>query len=160
MAEELPFNDDAAERHEQALMDLMTAIIDRLSEWRSLCATRSPAQLSAGDLRVRKAVRYRRRTPGEAFNADPVARAAGLSRAHRFRLFNNTMQISPALYFSVLRMASAIDAPANGTDSVTGVSDRLGFAAPSHFTRFCRNTQGITPTEHRRVASLVKRPMP
>ena len=85
---------------------------------------------------------------------DPTAeaiKAAGLSRAHLFRLFHGAMQITPALYFNVLRMESAIDALARGTQSITEVSDRLGFAAPSHFTRFFRNNQGVTPTEYRRL---------
>jgi len=37
MAAELMFNDDVGDAHEQALMDLMVALIDRFSEWRAMC---------------------------------------------------------------------------------------------------------------------------
>lgn len=160
MANELLFTDEAGERHEQALMDLMVALIDRFSEWRSLRGAVFAARLPASDYRVRNAVRYMRATLGEEFNADKVAQAAGLSRAHLFRLFHGTMQITPALYFNVLRMEAAIGALADGAESVTTLSDRLGFAAPSHFTRFFRNNQGVTPTEYRRVVNLVDRAAP
>ncbi|WP_207482477.1 helix-turn-helix transcriptional regulator [Arenibaculum pallidiluteum] len=157
MAEELLFDDAAAERHEQSLMDLMIAIIDHFSEWRSLRGSRSLASLPASDFRVRSAVRFMRQTlvEGEEFNIDRVAMAAGLSRAHLFRLFQRTVQITPALYFNVLRMESAIDAMANGSESVSEIASRLGFPAPSHFTRFFRNNQGVTPTEYRRVVNLI-----
>jgi AraC family transcriptional regulator len=157
MAGELLFNDQVGEKHEQTLMNLMIAIIDRFSEWRSLRGVRSLARTPASDFRVRNAVHYMRDHLGETFDADRVAQAAGLSRAHLFRLFHGAMQITPALYFNVLRMESAIDALARGTQSVTEVSDRLGFAAPSHFTRFFRNNQGVTPTEYRRTVSLLNR---
>ena len=160
MANELLFTDEAGERHEQALMDLMVALIDRFSEWRSLRGAGIAARLPASDFRVRNAVRYMRSTLGEEFNADKVAQAAGLSRAHLFRLFHGTMQITPALYFNVLRMETAIGALADGSESVTTLSDRLGFAAPSHFSRFFRNNQGVTPTEYRRVVNLVDRAVP
>ncbi|WP_142847190.1 AraC family transcriptional regulator [Telmatospirillum sp. J64-1] len=158
MADELLFNDEMGEQHEQALMELMIAIIDQFSEWRSLRGIRSLAQTPAKDFRVRSAVRYMRQTLGEEFNADRVARAAGLSRAHLFRLFQNAMQITPALYFNVLRMENAIDSLARGGQNVTEISEQLGFAAPSHFTRFFRNNQGVTPTEYRRVVNLLHRP--
>lgn len=154
MSAELMFNDDIGDAHEQALMDLMLAVIDHFSEWRSMRGQHSTGQFPASDFRVRNATRFMRRTLGEEFNADKVAQAAGLSRAHLFRLFQSSLQITPALYFNVLRMEAAIDALASGTESVTALSDRLGFAAPSHFTRFFRNNLGITPTDYRRVVNL------
>jgi AraC-like DNA-binding protein len=34
------------------------------------------------------------------------------------------------------------------------VSDRLGFAAQSHFTRFFRDHAGVNPSEFRQVARM------
>jgi len=154
MAAELMYNDDVGDAHEQALMDLMVALIDRFSEWRAMRGQRSLAQLPNTDFRVRNATRYMRDTLGEPFDADRVAQAAGLSRAHLFRLFQGTLQLTPALYFNVLRMEAAFEALVCTRESVTELSDRLGFAAPSHFTRFFRNNQGITPTDYRHVVNL------
>ncbi len=89
------------------------------------------------------------------FNIEEVARAAGLSRAHLFRLFQSTLGITPALYFNVLRMEAAFGDLADAEHSITDISGRLGFAAPSHFTRFFRHNQGVTPTEYRRVVNLI-----
>ena len=96
-----------------------------------------------------------RGTLSENFDATRVATAAGLSRAHLFRLFQQTLAITPALYFNVLRMEEAIGAMAAGRESATEVSGRLGFSAPSHFSRFFKNHQGVTPTEYRRVVTLL-----
>src|SRR3546814_3045466 len=107
------------------------------------------SELLAVDYRVRNAARYMREALSEPFDTDKVAIAAGVSRAHLFRIFQNAMQITPALYFNVLRMEAAIDSLVMSGESVTELSERLGFAAPSHFTRFFRNNQGITPTDYR-----------
>lgn len=155
MAAELTFSDDAGEAQEQALMDLMVALIDRFSEWRSMRGQRPAGAYPATDFRVRNATRFMRESLGEPFDADRVARAAGLSRAHLFRLFQGTLRLTPALYFNVLRMEAAIDALARTPESVTDLSGRLGFAAPSHFTRFFRNNQGVTPTDYRHVVNLM-----
>ncbi|MBP2231612.1 AraC-like DNA-binding protein [Azospirillum agricola] len=157
MAAELLYDDPSGDRMEHALFELMIAIIDRFSEWRSLRGTKVAMPATATDFRVRQAIRFMAGTLGEEFDAGRVATAAGLSRAHLFRLFQQTMAITPALYFNVLRMEAAIDAMAGGTESATEVSGRLGFAAPSHFSRFFRNHQGVTPTEYRRVVTLVDR---
>lgn len=158
MAAELMFNDDigdgGGDAHEQALMDLMVGVIDRFSEWRTMRGLRGAVPVTASDYRVRNATRYMRETLGESFDADKVARASGLSRAHLFRLFHSTLHITPALYFNVLRMEAAIDALARTPESVTELSDRLGFAAPGHFSRFFRNNQGVTPTDYRHVVNM------
>ncbi|MBP2303574.1 helix-turn-helix transcriptional regulator [Azospirillum picis] len=154
MAAELLYDDPSGERMEQALFDLMIAIIDRFSDWRTLSGVRAGMPV-ASDFRIRQAVRFMRQTLGEEFEANRVAAAAGLSRAHMFRLFQQTLAITPALYFNVLRMEAAIDAMAASRESATEISGRLGFSAPSHFSRFFKNHQGVTPTEYRRVVTLL-----
>jgi AraC family transcriptional regulator len=168
MTDELLFNEDAGPAHEELLFDLMIAVIERFSEWRSLIATRRTARLPASDYRIRKAVAHMRESLGSEsldpegssreFNIEEVARSAGLSRAHLFRLFQSTLGITPALYFNVLRMEAAFDDLADAEHSITDISGRLGFAAPSHFTRFFRHNQGVTPTEYRRVVNLIAEP--
>jgi AraC-like DNA-binding protein len=155
MAEELLFNEDAGPGHEELLFDLMIAVIERFSEWRSLIATWRTTHIPASDYRVRKAVTYMRESLGGEFDVEEVARSAGLSRAHLFRLFQSTLGITPALYFNVLRMEAAFGDLADAEHSITDISGRLGFAAPSHFTRFFRHNQGVTPTEYRRVVNLI-----
>ena len=71
---------------------------------------------------------------GREFNVEEVARSAGLSRAHLFRLFQSTLGITPALYFNVLRMEAAFGDLADAEHSITDISGRLGFrrAQPLH----------------------------
>ena len=42
----------------------------------------------------------------------------------------------------------------HGEDSLSAVSNNLGFSVPGHFTRFFRNHAGVNPSEFRRVARM------
>lgn len=157
MTAELLYGEPSAERMEQALFDLMVAILDRFSDWRNF-GGRALSTAAAPDFRIRQAMRFIRDNLGDEFDAASVAMAAGLSRAHMFRLFQQALSITPAMYHNVLRMEAAIGALTAGRESATAISGRLGFAAPSHFSRFFRNHQGVAPGEYRRVATLHHEP--
>ena len=83
MADELLFNDDAGPTHEELLFDLMIAVIERFSEWRSLIATRRTARLPASDYRIRKAVAHMRESVGRE-SLDPEG-SGGSSTLTRWR---------------------------------------------------------------------------
>jgi AraC-like DNA-binding protein len=60
----------------------------------------------------------------------------------------------------VLRLESAVTSMVTTQEPVAHVSDRLGFSAPSHFTRFFRDHAGVTPTAFRQVTRLGTEPAP
>src|SRR5262245_29324511 len=70
---------------EQLLSDLMISVIERFTPWRtaSLSALASQHRF---DWRVRRAVDFIRSAPATALSIDMLAREAGLSRAHFYRL--------------------------------------------------------------------------
>ncbi len=84
----------------------------------------------------------------------PLAKEAGLSRAHFYRLFERSTRMTPHLYVNLLRMELAVKTVVHSDDSLAVVSDTLGFAAPSHFTRFFRDHSGVNPSEFRQVARM------
>jgi AraC family transcriptional regulator len=143
---------------EQLLSDMMISIIERFTPWRSL--TRSLARLDTtqnqSDWRIRRAISLVQSDPGAARDVDALAKEVGLSRAHFYRLFERSTQMSPHLYVNLLRMELAVRTVVHGEDSLSAVSDRLGFTAQSHFTRFFRDHAGVNPSEFRNVARLGK----
>lgn len=134
-----------------ALDTLMTAVIERFAEWRNASSRRAPYR----DFRVRKAIGYMRENLGGHFTLCDVARESGLSRSHLFQLFHENLNLSPNVYYNTLRMEAAVGHLADTQARPLGELSRgLGFAMPSHFTRFFRTNMGVTPSEYRRVVTL------
>ena len=165
MADELLFNEDAGPAHEELLFDLMIAVIERFSEWRSLIATWRTTRLPASDYRIRKAVAHMRESLGRE-SLDPRVRA-GSSTSKRWRdppacRGRTCSGFSKAPWASPRRSTSMCSGwrppsatlPTRSTPSPISPAGS-GFAAPSHFTRFFRHNQGVTPTEYRRVVNLI-----
>lgn len=141
---------------EQLLSDLMISVIERFTPWRTL--SRSLRALNAGsgrfDWRIRRAVEILRANPGIGCDVDTLAREVGLSRAHFYRLFERSTRLTPHVYLNVLRMELAVSAVVYEQESLARISDRLGFSAPGHFTRFFRDHAGAKPSEFRAVARI------
>ncbi len=141
------------EAAEERIFELMIAIIDQFSEWRSLRgaarATRTPT-----DYRVRRAIAYMRENVGEPLDVNRLAEIAGLSRAHFFKTFRENTGLTPRVYSSMLRMESAIDGIADKKQSMGELAYELGFSAQSHFTRFFQWHQGVAPSEYRRIVEV------
>ena len=153
---------------ETALSNLMMAVIDSFSEWRSFgrsfetLLSRRLAHTS--DHRIRRALTYMRSHVGGEYDIDKLAREACLSRAHFFKLFQQHTSLTPSVYANVLRMEAAIEGltagltsgPSAGPQSIGAVSESLGFAAQSHFTRFFQQHLGVAPSQYRRVVDVYR----
>jgi AraC family transcriptional regulator len=163
LAMEMLYSDHIpADRLESALFELMIAVIDSCSDWRSMRS--SPYWREAGslhaDARIRRAIAAMRENLREEVNVDVLAARQGLSRAHFFELFRRATHLTPRLYANVLRMEAAIEALGAPRRPVAEVADRLGFSAPSHFTRFFRRHLGVTPSEYQHKVQVFEHRAP
>lgn len=147
---------DAMSRTEAecAVFDLMTDIIDGVSNRKSLRSER--AQIQSSDFRIRKAICWLRERVAEPIDLDALARVAGLSRAHFFSQFRKMTGLSPAMFLNTLRMEAATGMLTQEDRPLSDISHDLGFSAQSNFSRFFREHQGVTPSEYRRVAHVVE----
>jgi AraC-like DNA-binding protein len=147
---------DAGAAQEQQLSELMIAVIERFTPWRTVTPSLVAVARECGrfDWRIRRAIERMRQAPHEAGDVSSLAREAGLSRAHFYRLFERSTNITPHVYFNVLRMELAVNAIVHENESLGAVSQRLGFSVPAHFTRFFRDHAGVKPSEFRNVARL------
>ena len=145
---------EARGAHEAALSDLMIAVIERFTPWRSFSASIREMNIASGDWRIRKIAASMRAETRRDVALDTFAKEAGLSRSHFFRLFESSIGVPPKVYLNVVRMERAVDAVLNQSASVCDISKQLGFAEPAHFTRFFRNHSGVSPREFRNISRL------
>lgn len=136
------------------LYELTQECFDQSWQWTPEAGTKI-AQLSPfTDFRVRKSMRLMSERLGEELELDDVARDAGLSRPHFYKLFRKQTGITPNLFLNTLRMERAIDSLTGTGKSVTDIGFDLGFSSQASFTRFFTSNVGIAPSDYRRVAHL------
>ena len=107
------------------------------------------------DFRIRNSIRLMQERIGDELAIDTIARDAGLSRPHFYKLFRKHVGITPNIYLNTLRMETAIDRLTRSSDAVTSIGLDLGFASQASFTRFFCTNVGVPPSDYRRVASNV-----
>jgi AraC-like DNA-binding protein len=154
LAADMMARPEARGAHEAALSDLMIAVIERFTPWRSFSASIREMNIASGDWRIRKIAASMRAETRRDVALDTFAKEAGLSRSHFFRLFESSIGVPPKVYLNVVRMEQAVDAVLNQSASVCDISKQLGFAEPAHFTRFFRNHSGVSPREFRNISRL------
>ena len=106
------------------------------------------------DYRVRHSIRLMQERISDELVLDDIARDAGLSRPHFYKLFRQQVGLTPNIYLNTLRMETAIDRLTRSEDAVTSIGLDLGFASQASFTRFFTSNVGIPPSDYRRVAHL------
>jgi AraC-like DNA-binding protein len=107
------------------------------------------------DFRVRKSLRILDDCLAGGIELDAVARDAGLSRPHFFKLFRESTGVTPALYANTRRIELALDRLMGSQTSITDIGYELGFSSQSHFTHFFSAHVGVAPTQYRSIARLV-----
>lgn len=141
---------------EVMLSNLMISVIERFVPWRTLTSrfTGTDEDRVRFDKRIHRAVFLMRNEQKLPCNVEALAREAGLSRAHFFRLFERSTRMTPHVYMNLLRMEFAVKAAVQTNQNFAALSDQLGFSAPGHFTRFFRDHAGVSPSEFRKVAQM------
>lgn len=146
---------DGRGEHEALLSDLMIAVIERFTPWRSFSSSLRAMNTSPSpDWRIRRVAETMRTDVSRNVDVNVLAKEAGLSRAHFFRLFESSIGVPPRVYLNVVRLERAVQAVVNDTANVAEIGNRLGFDVPAHFTRFFRNHTGVSPREFRAVSRL------
>ena len=135
------------------LSGLMVAVLERFTAWREVgTSLRDLARRGNPDHRIRRAMARMRAEPGLLDGVDALARDAGLSRAHFYRLFEQSTGAPPHVFLNGIRVERAVAAIVGGHGSLAEIGADLGFAAPGHFSRFFRDHSGVSPSAFRALA--------
>ncbi len=124
------------------------------ASWQAENAGQIPVWSRASDFRIRNAIRLMNERVTDNCVLDKIARDAGLSRPHFYKLFRQHVGLTPNLYLNTLRLEKSIDRLISSADAVTSIGLDLGFASQASFTRFFSNNVGIAPTDYRRVSLM------
>lgn len=110
----------------------------------------------ASDFRVRKAIELMKADLTNRISFDKVARSVGLSRAHFFALFKLHTNVTPNIFWNMLRMEAALEHIQESEDRLTEIAIDLGFTTQGNFSRFFRGHVGVPPAVYRSaVRSMV-----
>ena len=154
LASDMIARPECRSEHEALLSELMIAVIERFTHWKSFPRSIRELNASVCDRRIRRAAQYMRFNAGGVAGVETLAKEAGLSRPHFFRLFQSSIGLPPKVYLNVVRMEQAVEAVLHKDCPVGEIGARLGFSDPAHFTRFFRNNAGVSPSEFRQVSRL------
>jgi len=112
----------------------------------------SPPHITRADSRINigRAVEIMRGHYADPFSADSLARIAGMSRYHFFRVFKVYTGRTPYAYLKDIRLEKAAEMLIeNSESSITEICFKVGFATHSHFTSAFYKKTGMTPREYR-----------
>jgi AraC-like DNA-binding protein len=123
--------------------------------WRSAGLVVYPPASTMIDFRVRKSMALMTEQLGCEIEFNSVARDAGLSRPHFYKLFRREIGVTPNIYLNTLRMEKAIERLGQTANSITTIAEDLGFSCQSVFTRFFSSHAGMPPTDYRRAVQLL-----
>jgi AraC-like DNA-binding protein len=137
------------------LCELTQQCFDQSWQWvQESEGTRVSSAPLVRDFRVRNSIRLMQQRLLDEVALDKIARDAGLSRPHFYKLFRQQVGITPNIYLNTLRMETAISRLTTSVDHVTDIGLDLGFSSQASFTRFFIANVGISPSDYRRVARM------
>jgi transcriptional regulator GlxA family with amidase domain len=112
---------------------------------------RELARILSRDRRVRRAIDLMQSDPANCPGVNAMAQVAGLSRAHFFRLFEQSTGVTPHVFLNVLKVERAVQVVATSDESLADIGIGLGFVSPAHFSRFFRDHVSVAPSAFRSV---------
>ena len=104
---------------------------------------------SSADYRVRRAIKLFHEEPAKDLDLNDVARAVGLSRSQFYERFRLCTGLSPRTYLDTLCCERAALLLSDPGIMIGEISDRIGFSAQGHFTRFFKSKTGVSPKSFR-----------
>jgi AraC family transcriptional regulator len=155
LAAEMVHHPNPSNHQEELLSALMIAVIEQFTQWRTIGPSlRDVARIWTPDRRIRRAIELMRTNTAAHPSIDAIATAAGLSRAHFFRLFEQSTGVTPHVFLNVLKIERAVQVVASSNESLAAISAGLGFGSPAHFSRFFRDHVSVAPGEFRSVVRM------
>ncbi|MEM9013055.1 MAG: AraC family transcriptional regulator [Pseudomonadota bacterium] len=135
---------------EDQVCDLSQLAFDQSWQWTPRGADFTGPDMPRRDFRIRKALKAMQSRIGDMIELDTVAREAGLSRPHFYKLFRAQIGLTPNLYMNALRMERAIDHLVNSDQPVAEIGFDLGFSSQASFSRFFISNGAVPPSAYRR----------
>ena len=128
------------------------AFLARFAKARRLLSQARPATRTEILQRLERARAFIHDHAHRPLTVDEIAREAALSRFHLIHAFSEAYGQPPIAYHRSLRLKDAAAKLSLGVASPTELSDQLGYASPSAFTRAFKAEFGIAPSRFATVS--------
>lgn len=138
------------------LYELTRSCFDQTWQWTDGEPSSTEGWPRVRDFRIRNSIRLMKERIGEELVLDDIARDAGMSRPHFYKLFRENVGLTPNMYLNTLKMETSIDRITRTQHSITEIGFDLGFASQASFTRFFTSNVGIPPTDYRRATHFIQ----
>lgn len=86
----------------------------------------------------------------EPLRVEQVAQAAHISKRTCFRLFQETLHLTPLDYLRSCRLQKACQLLAQSDEPMTQIAERCGLGSSSYFSQVFRAAMGCSPSEYRK----------
>ncbi|MCR9139745.1 MAG: AraC family transcriptional regulator [Alphaproteobacteria bacterium] len=135
------------EQFDTSLRDLVWSVLQCSKT--SVMSDESSDRSFISDHRIRKAVKAFRNEPSKELDLNEIARVVGLSRSQFYARFRQCTGLSPRTYLDTLCCERASHLLSRSDITIAEISERLGFSAQGHFTRFFKSKTGVSPNNFR-----------
>ena len=105
---------------------------------------------SDSDDKIKMLMVYIHEHYGEPISVEQLAQKAHISKRACFRLFRETLHMTPVEYIRSYRLQKACRMLANTKDSVTQIAYSCGLGSSSYFGKSFRDAFGCSPVEYRK----------
>jgi AraC-like DNA-binding protein len=128
--------------------------LDDRIDWCCKSASRYPWKTAD---KIQRSIVYMMEHLDGPISIDELCRVVDLSPAHFFAVFRSVTGHSPKRFFVRVKMRRACEL-IRGTDlSMKRIAGLIGFKDPLHFSRTFKTIVGQSPSEYRRMPSLVSK---
>lgn len=131
------------------LQSLMYAFFYKLTESLDMPAFTNKDE-NIGVIYVKKAVDFIEKNYSEKITVEELASYIGISRKHLFRVFKESLKISPQAFLINYRIDRACEFLANSALSIRDVAHSVGYEDPLLFSRVFKKAKNVPPSEYRK----------
>ncbi|PSR11858.1 MAG: AraC family transcriptional regulator [Bacteroidetes bacterium] len=108
------------------------------------------------DHRIAYAIQYIKKHLTESITIDQIAEKACLSKSHFFRVFKNTLGVSPIDYITSERIKLSKKLIKNTNQQISEIAYKVGFNNPSYFSKQFKKHEHLTPKEFKEILNKNK----
>lgn len=84
---------------------------------------------------------------------DDLAHAVSLSKYHFIRTFHDAFGLSPMKFIALEKVRQAKYLLTYTSETIASISESLGFATPSYFSKMFKHMTGLSPSDYRKYGS-------
>ncbi len=112
---------------------------------------------SLSDNRIAFAINYMKEHLTDKISIDKLVEKSCLSKSYFFKVFRDTLGLSPIDYLNSERIKFSKELMKSGNYQVAEIAYKSGFSSPSYFSKQFKRIENITPGYYKKQLSKVER---